>query len=304
MKLKNKFLIAALAIMFAAVSCTDEDSFNNEVFYELENGGFVRFVEAFNPLIGTTDPGAFVYDAEIEDANGNLSGYNLYVVSAGDTFLLHSFTDLSGPVSINITAQNVAAAIGGSTADFQFGQTLRFIGEAIRNDGVVFDNKPLSADFEDGEFVGSTQQQLYTAGYRNALAFNLIIACPTAPDASTYAGNYTVVSTTGSWFPVGTTATVVAGPGSNQITMQDVTLNAASGASGTGDWIVTLNSDQTITYTSPDSYVHGVYGPISMRPNGTPNFTFECSDHRIVMRYSPTVAAGTFTARVTTWEKN
>lgn len=297
MKFKNKYLLAVAALLLAVFSCTDEDSFRNEVFFKLERGGFVRFVDAFNPLIGTQDPASFVYDAMIEDANGNLSAYNLYVVDNGDTFLVNSFTDLSGPVSINITAANVAAATGGSTSDFEFGQTLNFVGEAIRSDGIVFDTAPLEADFDDNEFGGTTQEQLYTPGYRNALKFSLTIACPDPPNASTYAGTYTFVRN--GW--LGTTdgtVQVVAGPGDNQITL----LNAQTrrGSTGAKDFVITLNEDQTTSADTQEMYVHSTYGQTTLSGSG---FTFECAGHRVIITTTQRVAAGSFGSSTTIIEK-
>ncbi|NVK83162.1 MAG: hypothetical protein HWE21_02510 [Cytophagia bacterium] len=297
MKINNKYILAVLVAIFAAVSCTDEDSFRNEVFFKLERGGFVRFVDAFNPLIGTSDPATFVYDAAIEDVNGNLSAYNLYVIDNGDTFLVNSFTELTGEVSINITAQNVATAIGGSTADFEFGQTLSFIGEAIRDDGVVFDTAPLDADFDDNEFGGTTQPNLYTDGYRNAMLFDLTIACPSPPDASTYAGTYDFIQN--GW--LGTTSgtvEVVAGPGDNQITLIDA--QTRRGATGAKDFIITLNADQTTTAETQEMYVHGTYGQTTLSGSG---FTFECAGHRIIITTTQRVSAGSFGSSTTIIEK-
>lgn len=297
MKFKNKYLLAVAALLIAVFSCTDEDSFRNEVFFKLERGGFVRFVDAFNPLIGTSDPATFVYDALIEDANDNLSAYNLYVVDNGDTFLVNSFTDMSGEISINITAANVAAAIGGSTADFEFGQTLNFVGEAIRSDGMVFDTAPVEADFEENEFGGSTQPNLYTAGYRNALKFSLTIACPDPPNAATYAGTYNFIQN--GW--LGTTdgtVQVVAGPGDNQITL----LNAQTrrGSTGAKDFIITLNADQTTSADTQEMYVHSTYGQTTLSGSG---FTFECAGNRVIITTTQRVAAGSFGSSTTIIEK-
>lgn len=299
MKINNKYILAVLIVIFAAVSCTDEDSFRNEVFFKLERGGFVRFVDTFNPLIGTSDPATFVYDASIEDVNGNLSAYNLYVINEvnDDTLLVNSFTDMTGEISINITAQNVAAALGGSTADFEFGQTLRFVGEAIRSDGLVFTTDPLDADFDDNEFGGNTQPNLYTSGYRNALLFSLTIACPNPPDASTYAGTYDFIQN--GW--LGTTSgtvEVVAGPGDNQITLVDA--QTRRGATGAKDFIITLNEDQTVSAGTQEMYVHGTYGQTTLSGSG---FTFECAGHRIIITTTQRVSAGSFGSSTTIIER-
>ena len=151
---KNILWTALLALIFSA-ACTDEDKFNNEVFFELERGGFVRFTSAPNPLIGADTPDTWSYEANIWDPNNNLSEYNLSLVFGGDTTLVTTVTDFGTGregTTLSFTSAELAAAAGIPTTDFEFGQSFNFVGTATRNDGVVFTPAPLVADFDNNEF--------------------------------------------------------------------------------------------------------------------------------------------------------
>ena len=296
----SKYLFLCLTVLMVGLtSCVDEEGFNNEIYFDLERGGFVRFEEAFDPLIGTTDPTSFEYNPMMEDPNGNLSEYRLYNIDGADTFLVETYTDIAGPFALNLTAAKVAAATGRDVSSFEFGETLEFVGEAVRNDGVVFTADPLEADFETGIVTGSTQQNLYANGYKNALVFDLIIACPTPPDAANYVGSFTVVS--GGWFETGAVVQVVEGAGENEIIIQD--LPGAGSVSGVADFPVTLNEDQTVSFSGPTGWSHSTYGPMTMNQSSAGNFTFECANNRIILVMNARVAAGTFGAVTTVLEK-
>jgi len=283
-----------------AFSCTDEDLFRNEVHFRLENGGFVRFAGPFKALIGASDPSSWSYNELVEDVNNNLTSYDVYVIGGGDTSLVVSHANPTGQFEIGLTATNVAAALGVDPSTFEFGQSIRFWATATRNDGVVFDATPLSVDFTTGEVQGNTQEQLTTTtGYRNALTFSLTIACPNPPDASTYTGTMNILAS--GWFVLGN-VTVVAGPEANQITLQNV--QGKGGIAGSSaDFTMTLNEDQTVSFTSQEGWNHATFGPLRMLPVAGGNFTFECSNNRIVVRMRPNVAAGNFSVNTMILEK-
>jgi hypothetical protein len=192
--------------------------------------------------------------------------------------------------------------LGITPADLTFGQTLRFLGTATRNDGTVFTSGGLDVDFDEGTVSGNTQENLTDEpGYRDALDFNLIIACPNPPDASTYPGTYTV--TASGWFPVGAQVNVVAGPGANQITIEDVP--GAGGIAGTmGTFVITLNEDQTVSFAEAFGWTHATFGALSFTQSATLNFTFECANNTIQIRKNGQVAAGTFGAVTSVFVKN
>ncbi len=306
----NKYIFL-LFVLALAVSCTDEDKFNNEVFFELERGGFVRFVEDVNPLIGAETADTWTYNETIEDVNGNLTSYLLFViadvdaVAGNDTTLVKSYTDLSGPTPMNLTSAELATALNTTTTSFAFGDSFNFIATATRNDGTVFTNAPLVADFDENNFSGNTQENLVDeVGYRSAMNFTLTIACPTEPDVSTYPGTYTIES--GVWFDAAQPAVVVAGPEANQIT---ITLQASptvsSGrVSGTINVVVTINEDQTVSFGSSPGFSHTAFGDTSYEQRAGANFTFECANNQILLRGGMRVAAGTFGSFNTVLTKN
>lgn len=288
-----KFLkyILLTCVFAVSISCTDEDLFRNEVFFRLENGGFVRFAGPFKALIGANDPAVWSYNELVEDVNGNLSSYDVYAISATDTALVISHPNPKGPFELGITSTAVAAALNIDPASFQFGQSIRFWATATRVDGVVFDATPLNVDFVTGEVTGNTQEQLTTTtGYRNALAFTLTIACPNPPDVQTYLGTMNI--TASNWFVNGP-VNVVAGPGPGEITLQNV--QGRGGIAGSSaDFTMRLNEDQTVSFTAQTGWIHSQFGALRMLPVAGGNFTFECSNNAIIVRMRPNVAAGNF----------
>jgi hypothetical protein len=285
---KYILLACVLAVTF---SCTDEDLFKNEVHFRLENGGFVRFEGAFKALIGADSPGAWSYDELVQDPNGNLSSYDVYVVSATDTSLVISHPNPTGSFALGITSANVAAALGVDPSTFDFGQSIRFLATATRNDGVIFDSAPLTYDPVTGETSGTTQENLTSVtSYRSAMNFTLTIACPGSPDAATYLGTMNIDAS--GWFVLGA-INVVAGPTPNSITLQNV--QGKGGIAGSSaDFTMTLNDDQTVTIEDQPGWVHASFGDLRMRPVSGGNFTFECSNNSIIIRMRPNVAAGNF----------
>tara|TARA_R110000823_G_scaffold315703_1_gene450710 strand:- start:1010 stop:1882 length:873 start_codon:yes stop_codon:yes gene_type:complete len=289
-----------------AFSCTDEDLFRNEVHFRLENGGFVRFAGPFNALIGADDPSSWSYNELVEDVNNNLTSYDVYVIGGGDTTLVVSHANPTGQFGIGLTSTNVAAALGVDPSTFEFGQSIRFWATATRNDGVVFNATPLSADFTTGEVTGNTQEQLTTtAGYRNALTFSLIIACPSPPDVSSYVGTMNVI--TSSWFELGP-VTVEAGPGANQITLKNLQGGSNRRIRGSSaDFVLTLNKDQTVSFDRQegwnDSGFNSQYGEYRFIQGAGSNFTFQCANNRITIRMYANVNAGNFGTSTMVLEK-
>lgn len=295
----TKYLLAAF-VLFSAFACTDEDKFRNEVHFRLEKGGFVRFAEfGTSPLIGAETADSWEYNALVEDVNGNLSSYDVHVITPTDTVLIVSHQNPQGQFEIGITSTDVAAALEISPADFEFGQSIDFWGVATREDGVVFDAKPLTVDFTTGEVSGNTREQLTTTpGYRNALAFRLTIACPSPPDPSTYVGTMNIIQS--GWLVNGP-VNVVAGPGDGQITLQNV--QGRGGIAGSSaDFIINLNEDQTATFDPNPGWVHATFGPLRFLDAGG-GFTFQCANNRIILRLRPNVAAGNFGVNTMILEK-
>lgn len=296
----NKYIFLSFVLAFA-FSCTDEDKFNSEIFFELESGGFVRFVEDFNPLIGAETADSWTYNETIEDVNGNLSSYDIFIianvdgVAGDDTTLVKTFTDLSGPTPLALTSAEVATALNVASSTFSFGDTFEFIATATTNEGVVYTNAPLVVDFDNNEFSGNSQENIINeSGYRTALNFNLTIACPTEPDLSTYPGTYTIVS--GSWFDAAQGAVVTAGPADNQITItvQASPTVSSSRVTGTLNIVLTVNADQSVAFESTPGFSHTSFGDTSFEQLGGTNFTFECANNAILLRGRMRVAAGTF----------
>jgi hypothetical protein len=305
-KMKKNILFTALIALLFSVACTDEDKFKNEVFFKLENGGIVRFTGVFNPLIGAATPDSWSYDRTIWDPNNNLESYDLSILNGSDTIFIKTITEFGGAegVPLGVTSDDVATALGVDPSTFFYSQEFDFIGQATRNDGVVFTAEPLVADFDNNEFSGNTQENLINEpGYGNAFRFSLTIACPEPPTAANYIGNYQWVSG-GVWFDQTAPMSITAGPEENQVTLNLTASPTVSSGRVSGDMevVLTLNEDQTISWAATGGFFHTSFGDMLYNQAGGANFSFECANNLILMRGFFSVDAGNFGSFSTVWE--
>jgi len=239
--MKNILKVGLLLLVFSVVmsSCTDEDKFNNPVFFELERGGLVRFTNVFTDyLLAGDTPESATFSEEIFDPNGNLKALEISLVTATDTILVETVT--SFPFQFSMSGADLATLTGAAVS---FGQSFEFYNVAVRNDDTRFTPDPLESDFEANEFSGNTQGNLISQdGYADALNFTLIIACPTV-DFDAILGTYdVVVDAFGTFVDGATTFEIVAGPGENQILVPNI-FNHTNPVTGLKDYDVVMEVD-------------------------------------------------------------
>jgi len=275
-----KLALFVIIVPILISSCTDEDKFKNPVFYRLERGGLVRFTDIFTDyLLAGETPQEAVFSEEIYDPNGNLSSFEMNLVTATDTLLVQTVT--SFPAQFTITGADIELLTGETVS---FGDSFTFYNVAVRNDGVRFTPDELVADFENNEFAGNTQPNLTSQpGYADALSFDLIIACPGIFDPTfAVSGTYTILAD--NFFgQAGDPLEVIAGPDANQITLVNLFADGFN-------VVVTFNDDGTATVPKQDAWVSGTYGQASVEGGGP---VYDCAD-LIILDLEHTVAAGSF----------
>jgi len=225
----KKLIILLLSFCAAAIqfSCTDDTKFPNPLVNELENGGFIRFVQGSQPVPGAyslLDLDAIGFSLPIEDPNNNAISYSLTLtaVVSGNEFIADFVEITSFPNVLTVNIQNIADALGLAPTDFNFGDTFSFIAKVTRDDGTLFYG--LTPSFNDTDLtteIGNTNGTLLSSpSYRNAMNFSFALACP-AFVASDFVGTWNVdeLGFGGFFGETQPTRDIIAGPDDNQITI-------------------------------------------------------------------------------------
>lgn len=180
---KIKYLIVGVLALTLSQSCTDESTVNNPALYELENGGFAKFVEGTGIGQLYSDPINISATADVYDANNNIAEYRLMLSAnlAGTIYSNDNFQSITSfPGTISITSQKIADAIDVPVETLSFGDSFTFIARITTNDGTVFIGEAQSYDEEMNVVgLGNTDANLLTkTAYNSAMNFIMAIACP------------------------------------------------------------------------------------------------------------------------------
>ncbi|MEL0454824.1 hypothetical protein WJN01_01190 [Flavobacteriaceae bacterium SZ-1-7] len=215
---KIKYLLAYFVLGAVSFTCTDQSTFRNPSHHELEQGAFIRFSGNVMPAT-FEDAQNISFTSEVWDPNNNVIEYNLGITAivggvkyvADDIITLTSF-----PGTVTITSQLIADAIGVDVNTFGFGDQFNFLGTATRADGVVFNGLQPSYDDDTMSIgIGTTEAQLETPAYKNAMTFGTIISCPF--NQADMIGTYTILQDDGFSATGNTQFEIIAGPTANQI---------------------------------------------------------------------------------------
>jgi len=160
-----KYIVLAMVIAVGSstvfTSCEDSDKFR---FPELGNGGFVKFV--FQPdcwdglfiIEGTSytiysmgdDPATASFNALVEDPNGNVASYELFVGREGDKTdaLLPFKSTTSFPFDVSFTGQDMATLFNVPIETFEDNSTngLLFTSTITLTNGTVYNSIVTACD--------------------------------------------------------------------------------------------------------------------------------------------------------------
>ncbi|MDC6366516.1 MULTISPECIES: hypothetical protein [Flavobacteriaceae] len=265
------FVCFVLAITI--FSCEDGDKNN---FDDFENGGFVRLATAFPTVlsINTLEEIAnFSIPATFEAPDENVASYSLQVFAtisgtATDTVSFGNEIN-SFPTTINITATDVASALGIEISDIGFGDTFTFLGTAVNDKGTVYGPERLSFNTETKEISGgnNTNDLFDEQGYRQAFNFGFAIPCP--PEAGEIDGDWIIdmqdlygdgwdgAFVTVTIDGVGTNYTVNEGSAANHV----VTVPAGTQTLVFSYTPGSYEEEHVYTVEKPDGTVLGPFGP-------------------------------------------
>lgn len=246
--IKLLLFIFSLSITLTYVSCTDENKFTNPVTYGLENGAFAAFGEN-SPAAAYPDPLEIQFSDVVTDPNNSMSSYKVTLTAnlSGTTTVIENFFETTSfPAEMSFNSQTLADALGVDPADIAFGDTFNFVATATRNDGLEFIGLPPSSSNRQ---IGTTESQLQTPGYKSAMQFNFIIACPF--DQAAMVGTYSIIDAggfyaggTGGTSGAGETFEVIAGSNPNEI----ILVNPFASVNGNFKIVITVSPFGLATY--------------------------------------------------------
>ncbi|MFD2589070.1 hypothetical protein ACFSQJ_19245 [Croceitalea marina] len=205
MKKIHKLITICLFALFLA-NCEDNEKYPLPVVQE---GAFV-LVDITSTLIDVTQIESSAYAGRLQDTRGNIDSHTFEVrsvVAGVASDYVPVYTTTTFPAEFAITAGDIAAALGVDIATFPPGTRFDFVGKSTTDNGDVVTFNSLNADL---------QAEL---GQRQAYNLQTFISCPVSVDE--IAGTYLVQAGAFRAFFGETTdvRTVVAGPGSSQITI-------------------------------------------------------------------------------------
>ncbi|PWG06532.1 hypothetical protein [Polaribacter aquimarinus] len=256
----NILFVLFLTLTITLVSCTDENKFTNPVTFGLENGAFAAF-ETATPAAAYPDPQQITFSDVITDPNGTMANYNVKLIAtlSGNVYVKEDFFNATSfPAEMSFNTQSLATALGLQTSDINFGDTFNFIATVTSKDGNEFVGIAPAFNSTTLEVSGgNTEPQLQTAGYKSAMQFNFIVACPF--DQAAMVGTWTVADANG--FHVsgggsngtGQTFEVVAGANADEIVLKnpfgsanntDITVKASPFGIATFDWQFAFGTDE------------------------------------------------------------
>ena len=195
-------------------------------FEAINKGGFVRYEVINNGSIDIADPSS-VYSADLVAPGLNVASYDLDVTLFRGPDVLGTpnarLTSISSfPTTLNISAQDIANAVGVNVSEITAGDKASVDATVTNAAGETY-----TAD----NFTGD----LFNPGERQAMRFDVFISCPFVTAEAV--GNYLIVTDN-----FGTTTDpdrlieAVAGPGENEITFKNL-------FSHDGNWDVTVIVD-------------------------------------------------------------
>lgn len=302
---KILFLVITLLTGILLTSCTDEGKFNNPVHFDLENGAFVRFEQEQNltPAVDLQSFNGTFVNATIEDVNNNIESYSLTLTAfvRGKNYVVKDFILINSfPSNLTITSQMIADAAGFDINSLDFGDSFDFTAKVVRNDGTEFYAiQPSYSASNQTIGIGNTDiTNLGKAGYRDAMQFDFIFACPSF-EQSDIIGTYNIVEK-GFDIYYNTTVEIIAGDSANEFIIVDIFGHGAEFGSDfditavvSGDGTNFSVARQPAFNGSDSNNFSNSYGEGRLDGSG---LVFSCLG-TINMSLTPTVDAGSFGSR-------
>ncbi|WP_299440281.1 hypothetical protein [uncultured Aquimarina sp.] len=206
--MKNIFKIAIICLVsLTLTNCEDNEK---SPLVEQVDGVFV-LIDIENALIDVTQIGTSTYGGTLRAPVDNVASHTIEVraVIGGDdaSEFAELYTTTTFPATFLVTAGDIATALGVDVSTFGPGTRFDFVGTSVGTDGTVVTTSNLSGDVQA------------ESGIRQAYNLRTFISCPVDP--AEIAGTYDVTELGfGTFFgETNFTRTIVAGPGSGQITI-------------------------------------------------------------------------------------
>ena len=231
------------------------------------DGAYLTLTEQGNIQIAP-DPASSV-SIKVGSVGQPVASVNIYVVRGQDlnkaNWKLIKNVPFSDGVELNVTAPEIATALGVPLDDIKGGDVFTFYNEAVTVAGKMFSLANITTDFES------------QAPFNMAMQWSALGVC--AFDPAPFTGNFAVNVDEWQDFAVGDVVTSQAGPGANQITLTVY----PSPAFGTNRQPFIVDVDPATGAATVASQVIGDYPGfdtnLKVETVGTANFVFGCTGH-------------------------
>jgi hypothetical protein len=259
-------------------------------FDNFKIGSYLRLENADKTTLDYNKIASESVSITVTPLGSELDKVNIYAVSGGENLdvtkwkLVKSIPNTGVPLTLSVSAQELATAMGVQAAGLSPGNTYTFYNQNVTNDGRTFDVSNSEDDLEG------------QPGYKAAFRWQAIVFCAYDP-ASTNNVVYTVANDGWNDFAPGDLITVKNGPGSNQITLEGVFPTSTNHK----DIVVDISPSNGAATVAKQ--VYGMYtgDPRTFQAEGT-GFIFSCAGViNLNLRHTSTDGAnfGTHNLRLT-----
>jgi hypothetical protein len=273
--MKKIFLIlSTLSVLFFA-SCKKDGGINGDVS-ELGIGSYVTKVAVGNGIIDYSNLAGSKVDVTVKEYGTPVDKIKIFVtkgLASTNTSLWKAVKEvpLSGDTKLEVTAQEMATALGVPLNGLEIGASYTLYNQVISKDGQVHD-------------ISNMNSAMYgNPNYNTLMTWTATVVCPFTGGM---AGTYKVI--TDSWidWSPGDLVQVADGPGANQINLSQVWPNPAFGT--VVNPLVVNIAPTTGAATLPSGVTWGDYGSYTaVTGTGSSGFVFSCTgDIRLRIRIS------------------
>lgn len=260
----KKLIIAFFSIAVVMVACK-KDQILGTADDLVRDGAYLTLTEAGNNQIAP-DPASSV-SIKVGSVGEQVASVNIYVVRDQDLDPTHwklvKNVAFSDGVELRVTSTDIATALGIDLTDIKGGDVFTLYNEAVTQAGKKFSLANTATDFES------------QAPFNMALQWQALGVC--AFDAAPFTGKFIVDVDTWADFAPGDELDVVAGPGTNQITITAY----PSPAFGINRQPFVVDVDPATGAATVASQVVGDYPGfdtnVKVETTGNTNFVFACT---------------------------
>ena len=264
-------LFLPLLTLSLVFSCANSDVYANIGPSGSSIEGIIHFDISENMVMRGNTPNDASFQAYIIDPNQTVAEYKVSLIASSDTIQIGPDYN-SFPSTLTIEGADIRTVLG---RDLVFGESFDFFAEVVTNNGYRFNAHNFDVTLDAGMDIGPDALQRGKQDLKQAMLFELTLACPEPVKIfRDLVGRWLV--TTDNNYPSAQTPNIedkivdiIEGPVENQLVIQNLWKDG-------GEFIVDYNpGNYGLTSAKQEGWSHSHYGPIS--PQVTEGAVFICA---------------------------